>query len=139
MGMNLHATVRGPITSVNSDVAGEYLKSTGSTTATDGNRTPAYARTPVGLQVQALSGKDLQHETFQNIQGVKRSVYMFGNTQGVSRPDVKGGDLLIFAQSTGGTPQLWLVVIVLETWAPGDPQGWCKLGVVLQNDPPPAP
>lgn len=139
MGLNLHATVRAAIGSVNSDIAGEYLKSTGSTTAADGKRAPTYARTPVGLQVQALSGKDLRHLTFQNIQGVERAVYMFGNTQGVSRPDVKGGDLLIFPQTVGGTPQLWLVVAVLETWAPGDPQGWCKLGVTLQNDPPPAP
>lgn len=137
MGLNLHSMVRGAITSVNSDIAGTYLKSTGSTTDAAGKRTPTYNSAAVMLQVQASTGRDLQHPDFLNIQGVKRSVYMYGNTQGVSRPDIKGGDLLVFPQTVGGAAQLWLVVAVLETWAPGDPLGWCKLGVTLQNDDPP--
>jgi hypothetical protein len=136
VSLNLHAAVRGPIQTVNPDLTAVYYSSQPPTTAADGQRTPVYIQTPAQVQVQALSGKDLRHESFMNIQGVKRSVYMFGNTQGVSRPDVKGGDLLAFPQVRGGANQLWLVVIVLESWSP-DPASWCKLGVVLQSDAPP--
>lgn len=136
MSMNLHAIVRGAIQSVNPDVDATYYSSQPPTTAADGSRTPVYIQTSVRVQAQALSGRDLMHSVFQNIQGVKRSVYMFGNTQGVDRPDVKGGDLLAFPAIVGGTAQLWLVVVVLETWSP-DTAGWCKLGVVLQTDAPP--
>lgn len=137
MSLNLHAIVRGAINTVNPDLAGFYYASNGYATNTAGARTPAYIKTPMQLQVQALSGRDLKHEDFMNMQGVKRSVYMFGNTVGVDRPDVKGGDLLSFPQVSGGTPQLWLVVVVLESWSP-DPASWCKVGVVLQTDAPPA-
>jgi hypothetical protein len=132
MGLNLHSIVRGAITSVNPDIPATYRASTGSTQNADYSRTPGYTDTAVTVQPQALSGRDLQHTAFQNIAGVKRSVYMYGNTQSVVRPDVKGGDLLVFPQVVGGTPQTWLVVVVLETWTP-DVAGWCKLGVVLQD------
>jgi hypothetical protein len=132
MGLNLHGIVRGAINSVNPDIAGVYLASTGSTTDASGKRVPTYADpVDVQLQVQALTWRDLQHRDMQNIQGVARAVYMFGNTQGVVRPDVKGGDLLQFPQVRGGANAEWLVVGVLETWTP-DVAGWCKLGVVLQ-------
>ncbi|KAG0767335.1 hypothetical protein G6F22_017665 [Rhizopus arrhizus] len=62
------------------------------------------------LQVQPLSTGDLKHLEAQNIQGVQRAVYMFGDTQGVVRPLAKGGDLLDFGEQT------WLVTAVLETW-----------------------
>lgn len=137
MSLNLHSVVRGAITTVNPDLAGFYYASNGYTTGASGARTPTYIKTAAQLQVQALSGRDLRHEDFLNLQGVKRSVYMFGNTVGANRPDVKGGDLLAFPQVSGGTPQLWLVVKVLESWSP-DPASWCKLGVVLQTDAPPA-
>jgi hypothetical protein len=132
MSMNLHGIVRGAIGTVNPDQAVTYRASTGYSTGADGTRTPTYAAdVTVSAQVQALSGQDLKHTDFLNIQGVKRAVYLFGNTQGVVRPDVKGGDLLVFPQALGGTPQTWLVVVVLETWNP-DRLGWCKVGVVLQ-------
>lgn len=137
MSMNLHTIVRGAINSVNPDISGTLYKSVGYTTNTAGVQTPNYVQTTVQIQVQASTGKDLQHPNFINVQGVKRSVYMFGNQQGVSRPDVIGGDMLAFPQTVGGTRQLWLVVAVLETWSP-DAAGFCKLGVVLQQDAPPA-
>lgn len=131
MALNLHNIIRGAIDALNPVFTGVWRRSTGSTTAADGSRTPTYADATVTMRVQALSGKDLRHESFLNMQGVKRSVYLYGNVQGVVRPDVKGGDILQFPENRGGANRDWLAVIVLETWTP-DASGWCKVGVVLQ-------
>lgn len=132
--MNLHSIVRPAINTVNPDITGRWLESTGFTTSAAGRPTPTYSNhANVRMQVQALTGKDLLHPNFVSLQGVKRSVYAFANIQGVVRPDGTGGDLLIFPQDRGGAARVWLVVAVLETWTP-DSAGWCKVGVVLQPD-----
>lgn len=132
MSMNLHAAVRGAINTVNADRAVTYRASTGYTTDPDGTQVPGYAADmAITAQVQSLSGRDLQHPDFLNVQGVMRAVYLFGNAQGVVRIDAKGGDLLLFPEDATGTVRTWLVVAVLETWSPDTP-GWCKVGVVLQ-------
>jgi hypothetical protein len=132
--MNLHGIVRGAINSVNPDITGTWRESTGFAPNAEYTPVPTYTdHTGVTMQVQALSGKDLRHEAFLSIQGVKRSVYLYGNVQGVERPNAKGGDLLLFAENRGGANRVWLVVAVLETWTP-DTTGWCKVGVVLQPD-----
>lgn len=126
MALNLHSAVRGAITAVNPDVLATWRISSGYTTAADGAQTPTYTDvTGVRVQVQAMTGRDLQHQDMQNTQGVVRSVYMWGDGQGVVRGNAKGGDLLAFGGAT------WKVCAVLETWAP-DSTGFCKLGVVLQ-------
>lgn len=129
--MNLHSIVRGQIPAVNADRAGTWRRSSGYTTAADGSRIPTYTDVAVQLQIQSLSGRDLQHINMLNIQGVQRAVYMYSNVQGVVRVDQKGGDLLLFSQEIGGTVATWKVVVVLETWTP-DTLAWCKLGVTLQ-------
>ena len=101
------------------------------TTGANGAQTPTYVDTTVPMQIQALSGKDLKHAEFLNMQGVKRSVYLFGDVQGVVRPDVKGGDILQFPETRGGANRDFLVVVVFETWTP-DTAGFCRVGVVLQ-------
>lgn len=139
--MNLHSIVRPAINSVNPDLTGRWLKSTGYTQTVPGAPpVPGYTNNSgVRMQVQALTAKDLKHENFASMQGVKRSVYLFGNVQGVVRPDAQGGDLLIFPENRGGADAVWLVVVVLETWTP-DVAGWCKVGVILQPDAvPPVP
>jgi hypothetical protein len=134
MSMNLHAIVRGAINTVNPDYLGTWRESAGYTVGADFRPAPGYTDHPnTGMQVQALSGRDLVHTEFISQQGVKRTVYLFGNVQGVVRPDVKGGDLLLFPESRGGAVRVWLVTHVLETWSP-DPAGWCRVGVVLQTD-----
>lgn len=126
MGINLHSAVRGAITAINPDALATWRISSGYTTAADGAQTPTYTDvTGVRLQVQAMTGKDLQHRDMQNVQGVVRAVYMWGDGQGVVRGDAKGGDLLLFANSE------WKVCAVLETWTP-DATGFCKLGVLKQ-------
>jgi hypothetical protein len=131
--LNLHAAVRPAINAVNPDQTIQWRRSTGYTIGAGLKQEPTYAADePVQGNVQSLTWTDLQHRDMQNIQGVARAVYLFGNVQGVVRPDSKGADLLVFPQNRGGTPQLWLVAAVLETATP-DAMGWCKVGVVLQD------
>lgn len=130
--MNLHSEVRGAISAINPDIAATYRASTGYTTGADYARTPLYVDSAVTVQLQSLSWGDLQHRDMQNVQGVQRAVYMWGDAQGVVRPDVKGGDLLILPQRLNAPAQTWLVVAVLETWTP-DALGFCKLGIALQG------
>lgn len=134
MGLNLHGLVRGAVGAVNPDREVTYQRSTGYTRAPGGVQVPAYAADELLMaQIQPLSREDLKHPAFTNVQSLTRSVHLFGNVQGVVRPDAKGGDLLLFAQTMGGTVQTWKVAAVLETWAP-DTAGWCRVGVVLQVD-----
>lgn len=126
--MNLHGLVRGAITSVNPDQTGLWRKSTGNNVSPGGRVIPLYDTvTQVPIQVQALSGRDLKHINYLGVQGVRRSVYMFGNVQGVNRPNAQGGDLLVFAEVPGESLKTWLVSIVFETWP-----DWCRVGVSLQ-------
>jgi hypothetical protein len=130
--MNLHGIVRGAINAVNPDIIGTWRQSTGSTTGADGRQVPNYTDAEASMQVQALSGRDLRHTDFLSMQGIKRAVYMFPMVQGVSVPQVKGGDLLQFPMETNGAIRVWLVVVELEQWNPNGT--WCKVGVVLQDE-----
>lgn len=131
MPINLHAAVAGAIDALNPRFTGVWRVSTGYTTATDGTQVPTYSNSTVLMRVQALSGKDLKHEAFLNVQGEKRTVSMFGNPQGANRPAVKGGDILQFPEVRGGANVDWLVVVIFESWAP-DVAGWARIGVVRQ-------
>ena len=126
--MNLHAIVRPLITTVNPDVPATWQRSTGYTTGTDGTRTPTYASAPIRVQAQALSARDIAQLTDAGIalEPVMRSVHMFGDAQGLVRPQAKGGDLLTFDYA--GTPRVWKVINVMETWP-----DWCRVAVALQG------
>jgi hypothetical protein len=50
-------------------------------------------------------------------------VYLYGDVQGVNRPEAKGGDVLLFHG------RIWLVIAVLETWGAAE---WCKVAVAEQ-------
>jgi len=131
MSLNLHAAVRGAITSVVPDITAQWQQSTGYTTSADGSQVPTYAAAQsVPIQVQPLSKSDLRHVEMLNLEGVFRVVYGFNNAQGVNRPSQMGGDLFTFAQEPGGTPQVWLVTDVPETWG----TGWYRVIVCLQTD-----
>jgi len=118
-----------PLTStVNPNVKGDAYISQGSTTGYGGKRTPSFEKVEDRtFQVQALSGGELRHADSLNIQGVKRGVYMDGTVNGVRRRLGKGGDILAF----GGS--YWLIVDVPEPW---DGDGWCKVIVAEQTNPP---
>lgn len=128
--INVRGIANRMIQPVNGDVAGVHQRSNGYTTAPSGKRTPAYTNTDVLLQVQAATAAQLKQVQNINTESIYRNVRLWGNALGVSRPDVRGGDLLVFPQVPTGTMQTWLVVQVLESWAE-----WCSLIVCLQNDP----
>jgi hypothetical protein len=134
---NLHGLVRGAINSVNPDIAGQWLVSTGNTVATGGKQTPTYATAvPVKLQVQGVRGSDLKKYDFLQAQGVYRAVYMFGNPDAINRLVQKGADLLTFPQYPTGSACTWLVSAIDEPWTSGNGNlAWTRLIVTLQLDP----
>lgn len=126
--MNLNAIAGGIVAAVNPWVSGQYRQSNGSTTAADGTRTPAYLpAVDVAIQMQMLSFKDLQQVQGLNQNGEKRAMYVDGDWRGVSRPDLRGGDLITL--DADGT--VWLVTQVLENWF--STGGWAKVAVTKQN------
>lgn len=132
--MNLHGTVRGAITSVNPDIIAPWIQSVAATVAVGGKQTPTYAAPlPVKMQVQAASGRELEHYDFQAAQGIFRSVYLYGLKNGVDRVEGKGGDLLQFPEVPKGTVRTWLVVAVPEPYSLT--AHWCRVLVQLQLDP----
>lgn len=134
---NLHGLVRKAINSVNPDIKGTWIVSTGTVIGPSGKSTPSYA-TPanVRLQVQAVSGGDIRKYSFLQAQGVFRSVHMFGNPDGINRLIQKGGDLLTFPQYPKGPACTWLVKEVPEPWTAGNGNfAWARVIVALQLDP----
>ena len=127
--INVRGIANAAIQPVNQNISAFYSPSTGYTTNAAGKRASTYgASQTVQVQAQAASGSDLKHVENLNVQNVYRNVRMWGNTQGVVRPDAKGGDILQFPQIPGGAVQTWLVVAVLETW----PE-WCSVVACLQR------
>lgn len=134
--INLRAIANAGIQVINPNVIGTFYRSTGYTVNAAKKQVPNYAAAVnVQLQVQAVSGDALRHLEELNIQGVVRSVHMYGNAQGVVRPTQQGGDLLFFQDVPGGTYHVWKVVQVLETWPT-----WSHVIVNMQSDlAPPSP
>lgn len=128
--MNLRSIANQYTQTVNPNIDVTWQKSTGYTTSSSGNRVPTTTSTVVKGQVQAVSAETLRHIDGLNIEGLKRSVYLYGNAQGVVRPDAKGGDFLLFPQVPGAPVQTWKVVQVVETWP-----DWCHVIAVLQVNP----
>ena len=127
--MNLRGIANSAIQAVNPDQVIVWKKSTGYTVNADYEQVPAYEEQEIPANIQALSGADLRQVDALNLQGTMRKVYMFGDVRAISRPDSEGGDLLIFPQTPGETPQTWLVSLVSETWP-----DWCCVIATLQND-----
>jgi hypothetical protein len=129
--------VRGAINSVNPDRPALYLASTGATSNADFSQTPGYAPgVPVRVQIQPLGKEELRLIEKLNLQGVFRTVYMFGNTQGLVRVLAQGGDLLQFAPFQGQAVQNWKVVGPVDGPWNVEQGGWTKFIVCLQTDTP---
>ena len=137
--MNLHGIASAAVAVVNPPVMGAHVVATGYTTNIARKREPTYAD-PVTLpmQVQALSGPELELVEGLNIAGVKRAIHLQADARAADRGTGNGGDLIRFPDDTPTPAALrgteWLVVAVLETW---DTAGWCRVAVTKQL--PPAP
>jgi hypothetical protein len=129
--MNLRGIANSVTSAINPNTAAQLSRSTGYDTTPSGKRTPTYA-TPVTaqVQVQALSGPQIQHLDSLNITGVLRNARLDGDWRGVYRPDSQGGDLIAFGATARAdlANTTWLVVQVLETWP-----DWCSLAIQLQK------
>ena len=125
--MNLH-NIAGPIVAaVNPWTSGQYFKSKGSTTASDGRRSPVFApAVAVTIQMQPMAYGDLKMVEGLNLSGEQRVMYVNGDWAGVQRPDVSGGDKVTLADGT-----IWLIVQELESW--NSTAGWSKVLVTRQN------
>lgn len=128
--INVRVAANAAIQVVNPDVLGVFYASTGFTINAQKKQVPSYAAgVNARMQVQAVSAGELRHLEGMNVQGVLRSIHMWGNTQGVVRVNQKGGDLVYVAEVPGGASKVWKVVKVVETWP-----DWCHVIVNLQTD-----
>lgn len=135
--INVRGLANAAIQIVNENIVGTFYASTGNVINAEKKQVPSYAAgVNVPLQVQAVDARELRHIENLNIQGVVRSVHMYGNTQGVVRVTQQGGDLLYFKDTPTGTLRVWKVVKVVETWPL-----WSHAIVNMQTDsaPPSAP
>ncbi len=126
--MNLRGMANSTIQAVNQNQSVIWLQSNGYTTNADGSRTSNEISTTLQGQIQGLSSGDMRHADGLNIQGVMRSVYLYGNIEGVVRADQQGGDILQFPEVANGPIRNWRVFQVMETWP-----DWCRVLVVLQS------
>jgi hypothetical protein len=126
--VNLRRIANGLTRAVNGNQTVQWVRSMGYSTDSAGKRQPLPDLTrPLSANVQPLQGKDLQHVDALNMQGVFRSVYLYGDVEAIVRADGKGGDILQFPEVPGGQLRNWLVTQVMETWP-----SWCRVIVTLQ-------
>jgi hypothetical protein len=126
--MNLRLLANTNTQNINPNISATWKHSSGYTNNADYTRTPTYTTTTVKVQVQAMTAEDLKHIQELNIEGVVRSVYIYGNLQGIVRADKMGGDILDFVEVPSGPTQSWKVVKVVETWP-----DWAHVIVCMLN------
>lgn len=128
--INVRAAANKAVQVVNPNLQGVFYASQTPIADANHKQQPVYAAgVTLPVQVQAVGASELRHLEGLNVQGVLRSVHMFGNTQGVVRVNQQGGDLLGFPEVPAGTSRIWKVVKVVETW-----RDWCHVIVNLQTD-----
>lgn len=125
--MNLRLVANSATQNINPNISIVWDRSTGYTTNAAGQRVPTTVSTTVLGNVQGITGEDIRHIDALNLQGVFRSVHMYGNVQGVVRVDAKGGDILHFPEAPNEAVKNWKVINVMETWP-----DWCRVLVSLQ-------
>ena len=125
--MNLNHVVGGVTAAINPRLICQYQASNGYTVGDDGKQVPQYLDAIAVLtQVQPLSSTDLRMLDALNLQGNFRAMYVDMKWQGLSRPEIKGGDLVTEPDGT-----VWLVSTELEAWSAS--AGWTKVAVTQQN------
>ena len=78
-------------------------------------------------QIQPIGWRDIQQLDGLNLQGTRYKAYLYGEVDGLVRPEKKGGDLIVFPAGSrhAGT---YLVAQVLEQWP-----DWVCAALTLQN------
>ena len=123
--MNLHHIAARATRAVTPGVPATVMQSNGYTVGADGSQQPAYVLPYIQTtaDLQALTGRDVEHLSGLNVQGVTEKAYLTGNFEGVFRVLGKGGDLLVVNGRT------YLVSAVLERWP-----DWCCVALTMQTD-----
>jgi hypothetical protein len=133
--VNLHSVAVRVISAINPQQPVSIRYSLGtSTQLADGTLVPAYSSPPTPMlgQLQSLQYRDLIQIQALNLNGTRRSVYLWGDNEGLVRLNSLGGDLITFIPKQGNIPanSTWLVATMAENW-PQD--GWCRCICTLQN------
>jgi hypothetical protein len=132
--MNLAEIANGAIVAVNPNVPATLKSSTGYAVDANHRQVPSYTDVAVQAQVQPLTSGDLRQLDALNIQGAQKAIYMNGAALGIVRVKNRGGDLVVFPAGTLPEGNTWLVLASLEQW---EGATWCKVAVVIQDDPAP--
>lgn len=126
--MNLQSITGNAVAVVNPWVIASIQFSLGYSIQDGGKRTPNYSLPrDIKTQLQSLTSGDVKQLDGLNIQGERRALYLTGDLDGISRPDISGGDLVTLPDGT-----IWLTVYILENWVLTG--GWVKAAVVRQNN-----
>jgi hypothetical protein len=113
--MNLHGIVSGVISAVNPMIPVTVQVSLPPTLNAARKPIAQYGYPQiVPAQIQPLTWRDIQQLDGINLGGVRWKVYLYGQVDGLVRPERKGGDLIIIA--AGRHQGTWLVAQVLEQW-----------------------
>ncbi|BEH73314.1 hypothetical protein GBS0709_24310 [Edwardsiella tarda] len=121
--MNIRSVANRAIQRVNPNVPAILKKYAGYDVLPGRKRVPKYLPDQnVTVQLQPLSKGDLQHVDGLNIQGLVKSIHVYGNYFSVQRELEQGGDLFLIDD------RVWLVVEPIELWP-----DWCRLIVCLQD------
>jgi hypothetical protein len=127
--VNLRGLVNTYTRAINPNVVASLQISDGYDISPAARRTPKYLpAVDVEVQVQALTFGDIQQLDGLNIEGVRRAVYMTGQSFALVRDKSLGGDIMTFPAGVLPEGNVWLVAHVLERWP-----DWCKLAITLQN------
>ena len=78
-------------------------------------------------QIQPIGWRDIQQLDGLNLQGVRYKAYLYGEVDGLVRPEKKGGDLIVFPAGSRHAG-VYLVAQVLEQFP-----DWCCAALTLQN------
>lgn len=123
--VNLRVIANRATSGVNPNVTAVLRVSTGYVTNAAGKQVPSYAPpTPVTLQAQALTRKELEHLDSLNIQGAEVAVYSNLQMSAADRVTGSGGDMLQF------NGFWWLVIAELEQWSTA---GWGRVALRKQR------
>lgn len=126
--MELRQIVNNNSSYVNPNTWISVRPSIGYTIGAGAKQIPAYGNTFSGwANIQAIDNEMLKHESFLNIQGTYKVLYLSGQLYAVVEPFLKGGDLVLI--QVGLTLQEWLITKIIERYD----YSWCKVFICLQS------
>lgn len=133
LGLNLHAVVRGVITSIHPDEACILYQASGQVNNKGVVKAKYNAPQQIKASIQPLDSQTLQHLERVGDTNASEQIFLHSDlalpiSAGHRLPLLRGGD---FIQREDGT--YWLITSVIEDWSR---DGWTNAGVSQQITPP---